>query len=118
MDITGIAGLTSQAIAGGGQKIGLNSSVGLTETSLLTDNLNTDGTMFDSILNSAVSNINTTNSYQSDYENEQIKWALGETENTHDLTVAMQKATTALQYTVTLRDKILEAYKEIMNIQI
>lgn len=74
--------------------------------------------VFASILDSAMENINTTNSYISDAENEQIKFALGETESTHDLTVALQKASTTLQYTVTVRDKILEAYKEIMNIQI
>ena len=51
-------------------------------------------------------------------ENEEVKWMLGETENTHDLTIAINKATTALQYTVTVRDKLLEAYKELMQIQI
>ena len=54
----------------------------------------------------------------SDAENEELKWALGESENTHDLTIALQKASTALQYTVAVRDKFLEAYKEIMQIQI
>lgn len=74
--------------------------------------------MFAAMLDSALENLNTTNSYLSDAENEEIKFALGETENTHDLTIALQKASTALQYTVTVRDKFLEAYKEIMNIQI
>ena len=64
----------------------------------------TDGTMFDAFLNSAIDNIKTTNSYLSDAENEEIKFALGETENTHDLTIALQKASTALQYTVAIRD--------------
>jgi len=53
-----------------------------------------------------------------DAENEKIKWALGETENTHDLTIALQKASSALQYTVAVRDKFLEAYKELMQMQI
>ena len=73
---------------------------------------------FDSVLNKAMENINTTNSYLSDMENEEIKWMLGETQNTHDLTVAMNKASTALQYTVAVRDKLLEAYKELMQMQI
>ena len=51
-------------------------------------------------------------------ENAEISFALGETDNTHDLTIALQKASTALQYTVAVRDKFLEAYKEIMNMQI
>ncbi|MCR5032833.1 MAG: flagellar hook-basal body complex protein FliE [Lachnospiraceae bacterium] len=74
--------------------------------------------LFDSFLNTAIDNINATNSYLSDAENEEIKWALGESESTHDLTIALEKASTALQYTVALRDKLVEAYKEIMNIQI
>ncbi len=73
---------------------------------------------FDSIFNKAMESLGTTNAYLSDAENEEIKWALGETENTHELTNALQKASTALQYTVAVRDKFLEAYKEIMQMQI
>ena len=51
-------------------------------------------------------------------ENAEISFALGEVDNTHDLTIALQKASTALQYTIAVRDKFLEAYKEIMNMQI
>ena len=74
--------------------------------------------MFGSIFDSVVNSINTTNGYLSDAENEEIKLALGETDNTHDLLIAQQKASTALQYTVALRDKFLESYKELMNMQI
>ena len=77
-----------------------------------------EGTLFDAFLNSAIDSLKTTNSYLSDSENEKIKFALGETENAHDLTIAMQKASDALQYTVALRDKLLEAYNAIMQMQI
>ncbi len=73
---------------------------------------------FGSLFDKAVESLNTTNAYLSDAENEKIRWALGETENTHELTNALQKASTALQYTVAIRDKFLEAYKEIMQMQI
>lgn len=73
---------------------------------------------FDSLLSTAIDNLNTTNSYLSDAEDEEIKWALGETENTHDLSIALQKASTALQYTVAIRDKLLDAYKELIQMQI
>ena len=78
------------------------------------NNQNLFGTMFQT----ALDNINTTNQYLSDAENAEISFALGETDNTHDLTIALQKASTALQYTIAVRDKFLEAYKEIMNMQI
>jgi len=87
-------------------------------------NANTDSeekkssNVFGSILDAAVSNINTTNDLLSTQENEELKWMMGISENTHDLTMAVGKAQTALNYTVALRDKLLDAYKEIMQIQI
>lgn len=74
--------------------------------------------MFQTVLNAAVDNISETNGYLSDQENEELKLAMGITENTHDLTIAMQKAETALQYTVAVRDKLLSAYNEIMQMQV
>lgn len=76
-----------------------------------------DGGSFSNIFSKAVDNINTTNSYLSDAENEEIKWSLGESENTHDMAIALQKASTALQYTVAVRDKVLSAYRELMQMQ-
>ena len=73
-----------------------------------------EGTMFETFLNTAIDNVKITNSYLSDAENEKIRFALGETDNTHDLTIAMDKASTALQYTVAIRDKVMEAYKELI----
>lgn len=78
----------------------------------------TTGTLFDAFLNTAIDNIKTTNSYLSDAEDAEIEFALGETENTHDLMIALQKASTALQYTVAIRDRLLDAYKELMQMQI
>lgn len=82
------------------------------------DNEDNSRTLFSNLLGSAMESINTTNGYLSDAENEEIKLALGETENAHDLTIALSKASTALQYTVAIRDKFMEAYKEIMQINI
>ncbi len=73
---------------------------------------------FSKIFSMAMENINTTNAYLSDQENEEIKWALGQTDNTHDLTIAINKAQTALQYTVAVRDRALSAYREITQMQI
>lgn len=106
-NISALTNLSSGAISNAAEK------VGLTDTSQ-----EVEGNLFGSLLNTAMDNLKTTNSYLSDAENEKIKFALGETENTHDLTIAMQKASAALQYTVAIRDRMLEAYKEIMNMQI
>jgi flagellar hook-basal body complex protein FliE len=89
----------------------------LTDTTA-TDTDNGSENIFGTLLNAAVSNITDTNDALSDKENEELKWAMGISDNTHDLTVAVGKAETALNYTVALRDKLLDAYKEIMQIQI
>ena len=102
--------------------LGVNQAAGTrlnTLTGALTsEDKQAEGTMFDAFLSSAIDSLKTTNSYLSDSENEKIKFALGETENAHDLTIAMQKASDALQYTVAIRDKLLEAYNQIMQMQI
>lgn len=73
---------------------------------------------FGNFFEKAIENLNTTNAYLSDAENEKLRWALGETDNTNELGIALQKASTALQYTVAVRDKFIEAYREIMQMQI
>ena len=73
---------------------------------------------FSSVLDSAMKMISETNSYQIKAQNEEIKFALGESSNTHDLAIAQKKANIALQYTVAVRDKFIQAYQEIMNMQI
>ncbi len=65
-----------------------------------------------------ISNVNETNSLLNKEEEEEIKFALGISENTHDLAIAAAKAQTALSYTVALRDKFIDAYKELMQIQV
>lgn len=104
MDISNFYNISSKAI----QHAAENSSI---------KNIEPTGE-FATLFDKAVENLNTTNSYLSDAENEELKWALGETDNTHELTIALQKAQTSLQYTVAIRDKVLDAYKELMNMQI
>lgn len=120
MDLSAVSSLGK--ITGTQQVNQLNALSGPGNITSIKDSLSQDrkvsGDMFGDILNTAIDNIKTTNSYLSDAENEEIKFALGETENTHDLTIALQKASTALQYTVAVRDKCLEAYKELMQMQI
>lgn len=73
---------------------------------------------FDSVLAAAMNTLNETNNLQNDAQSAKIQFALGEADNPHDMQIAEEKALTALQYTVAIRDKMIEAYKEIMNMQI
>lgn len=73
---------------------------------------------FDSIYQSAVGLINSTNSYIQSAQQAEIDFALGKITSTHELGVIQQKANLALSYTVAIRDKVLDAYKEIMQMQV
>ncbi len=77
-----------------------------------------DSNDFSSVLSSVMSMVDETNTLQNSAEAEQIKFALGESDNTHDLAIAQQKANVALQYTVAVRDRFISAYQEIMQMQI
>ena len=72
---------------------------------------------FDSLFKALTNQVDETNNYQNAAEQEEINYSLGLTNNTSDLLVAQQKANLSLQYTVAIRNHVLDAYKEIMNLQ-
>ncbi len=73
---------------------------------------------FDSVLSNAIQMLEEANQLKKNEESEQIKFELGEATNTHDLQIAQEKALVAIQYTVAVRDKVMSAYNEIMNMQV
>lgn len=73
---------------------------------------------FDSVFNMVSGLLESTNSYIQTAQQAQVDFALGNLDNTHELGVYQQEANLALQYTVAIRDKALEAYNSIMNMQI
>lgn len=76
---------------------------------------NVSKTSFSGVLKGYLENVNTT---VNQAENLSTKVAAGEIENIHDVTIASQKAKLALELTVTIRDKAVESYQEIMRMQI
>lgn len=72
---------------------------------------------FDSMYQAAVNLVKDTNSYSDAAKEAETSYALGKTDSTHELMVAQQKANLALQYTVAIRNNVMDAYKEIMNMQ-
>lgn len=77
-----------------------------------------DDDTFSSVLSSMMNSLNETNELQNAAESAEIQFALGKSDNTHDLLIAESKANIALQYTVAVRDKMIESYREIMQMQI
>lgn len=96
--------------------VSLDSYASLFNTTSIASNVESDS--FGDVFNAVLSQIDETNSLQNTAEEEEIKYSLGLSENTHDLLIAQSKASVALQYTVAVRDKILDAYKELMQMQI
>lgn len=91
----------------------------LAVTTAVTDKAKAEETTpFSAVFDSAMKLIQETNDLQSAAEAEEINMTLGYAKNAHDLTNALNKAELAINYTVAIKNKILEAYREIMNIQI
>lgn len=64
------------------------------------------------------SSLEEVNNMQLESEEYKRKLAIGEIDNLHDVSIMSEKANIALQVTMSIRGKIVEAYKEIMRIQI
>ncbi len=74
---------------------------------------------FAAVLQNAIKNsLNDTQNLIDGAERAEIEFALGQSDNTHDLMIAQNKASLAVSYTVAVRDRFIEAYKEIMNMQV
>lgn len=97
---------------------------GVDAQSALIDNMNlskveTDNsTVFDNLFASAVDMYKEADALQNAAEQSEINFSLGYATSTHDLAVAQQKANIALQYTVKVTNKALEAYRELISMQI
>lgn len=71
---------------------------------------------FESFFKSALDNVKETNSYIDKASEEEIKFALGQSDSLVDLQNAQLKANISLQYTVAIKNSLVDAYKEIMNL--
>jgi flagellar hook-basal body complex protein FliE len=72
---------------------------------------------FEDMFQAAINMVNETNNLSNAAEEAEMAYSLGLMENTHDLQVAQEKANLSIQYTVAVRNQVLDAYKEIMNLQ-
>lgn len=72
---------------------------------------------FEGIFRSALDLVKETNSLTNAAEQEEMRFALGYTDNIANLMAAQRKASLSLQYTVAVRNTVMSAYREIMNLQ-
>ncbi|MFZ5966597.1 MAG: flagellar hook-basal body complex protein FliE [Bacillota bacterium] len=77
------------------------------------ENKNSDG--FGAILKNSIDKIN---EYEMQSQRLDQLMAVGDIENLHEPMIAAQKAEIALQFAVEVKNKVLDAYKEIMRLQV
>ncbi len=92
------------------------------DANLYTTSLNkreetTNNATFETLFQSALHMIQETDDWANKVEEEEMKYAMGVSDNAHDLQIAQTKATLSLQYTLAVRNAVVDAYKEIMNLQ-
>ena len=74
-----------------------------------------DGASFGDVLKDAISTVNELQK-QSDHEIQKLM--TGETEDLHTTMIAVQKADLSFQMMMQVRNKIVQAYQEIMRMQV
>ncbi len=89
------------------QSIGQNNAGSGTSTSTSTN--------FSEILNEAISSVTST---ESTANNQSLSMLTGDNVNIHNVVLAAEKADIALQLTLQIRNKVLDAYNEMMRMQI
>lgn len=70
---------------------------------------------FDTCLKEALDEVNRLQIEAEDYKK---LLATGEIDNLHDVMIAAEKANISLQLTMSIRNKVVDAYREIMRMQI
>lgn len=75
----------------------------------------TKGVSFGEFLNSAIKQVD---GLQKESEKLNESLAMGLTDNIHQVMIASEKASIAMQFTMQVRNKIMDAYQEIMRMPI
>jgi len=99
-------------------RIGINGSLAPTRSIFESIENNDQSTVtipFSDYFKKALDN---TNSLLIEADNLADDFAAGRTDNLHQVMLAAEKADIALQFTLQIRNKILDAYNEIMRMQI
>jgi len=73
------------------------------------------GVSFKEIVKDAISEVN---KLQKNADELAVKLATGDVEDVHRAMIAMQKAKLALDLTIQVRNKVIEAYQEVMRMQV
>ena len=81
-------------------------------------NINIDVTEKPSFEEYLKNSLGEVNDLQVEAERQTTLLATGQAENVHDVTIAAAKAKISLDLTMAVRNKVVEAYKEVMRMQV
>lgn len=90
----------------------LHNDIKINENNIKSNNL------FEKFFDEAINLLSATNKIQLDAENKQIDFITGKSDDIIALTMANSRASSAIQFTSQVTNKILTAYQEIMRIAI
>lgn len=76
-----------------------------------------ESSVFSQMYQSAIQMLNETNTLNHAADQMSLDFAMGKIDNIHEVMIAQEKASIALQYTVQIKNAVLEAYNEIMRLQ-
>ncbi|WP_235910661.1 flagellar hook-basal body complex protein FliE [Heliobacterium mobile] len=80
-----------------------------------TEESNTSGQSFSAMLKDAVQGVNTA---QNEADKMAAEFAAGRSTDVHTVMLATEKANIAMQFTIQVRNQAMEAYREIMRMQV
>ncbi len=73
---------------------------------------------FDNFYKAAIELFDETNGYQIKAQQQEIDYATGKTDNILSVLLAQNRAYSSLNFTVSVTNKIIESYREIMRMQL
>lgn len=71
--------------------------------------------IFDEFYKAAMNLIEDTNNLELEADQKSLEFAMGKTSNIEEVLIAQEKANILLQFTIQVRNKAVESYKEIMR---
>jgi len=97
------------------QTAGLQGPLGLAAQNKISQETSQENQGFQEVLLSA---LNKVNNNAAAAENASIDLAMGKSTELHQVMFAVEQADLALQLTIQIRNKVLEAYQEVMRMQV
>ncbi len=92
-----------------------NIQTSILENNKINSNNKEKNNVFDEMYQAAVALIDDTNQLELEADQKSLEFAMGKNVKIEDVLIAQEKANILLQFTIQVRNKAVESYKEIMR---